>query len=52
MAKKLTETERLVDEQMLAMLEWGVRAARQVAQDWEPQGDQEDGRVVGEARRN
>ena len=34
MAKTLTDTERLVDEQMLAMLEWGVRAARKVAQDW------------------
>ena len=35
MAKTLTDTERLVDEQMLAMLEWGVRGAGQVAQDWD-----------------
>jgi hypothetical protein len=31
LAKKLTAAERLVDEQMLAMLEWGIRQPCEMA---------------------
>jgi hypothetical protein len=48
---KITKAERLVQEQMIAMLEW-VGSPRPLAQHRETRSDEEGGGAAREARRN
>jgi ribosomal protein S27E len=52
MVKKLSKSERLVQEQMLAMLEWASGRAGQVAQDRKPRCHEGRGRAAGCPRRD
>jgi hypothetical protein len=50
--KKLTAAERLLDEQLLAMLEWASDNPTKWPPDWQARCDAESSRAAGEARRD